>query len=193
VAFRFGWTQLVLLRASAIGGIALACGQYTLRVVGVGPVAHASTAQLVSAAAIIVATGANIVGARSGAMIVRQFVALVGLALVALLLGGSHGGSVAHFATSAPVTVSGFGLALVSVLWAYDGWGDVSFAGGKVKDPQRTLPKAIIGGTLAAIVAYVLVNTGYVYVLSLPTVANSPLVAADTMTTADRSTGCASP
>ena len=167
VAFLFGWTQLVLLRASAIGGIALACGQYTLRLVGVDPVAHASTAQLVSAAAIIVAAGANIVGARLGAMIVNtsssgQFVALVGLALV-------------------------------SVLWAYDGWGDVSFAGGEVKDPQRTLPKAIIGGTLAVIVAYVLVNTGYVYVLSLPTVANSPLVAADTMTTSDRSTGCAWP
>jgi len=112
-----------------------------------------------------------------------KFIALLGLALVALLLGGSHGGSVANFATSAPVTTSGFGLALASVLWAYDGWGDVSFAGGEVKDPQRTLPKAIVGGTLAVIVAYVLVNTGYVYVLSLPAVANSPLVAADTMTT----------
>ncbi len=188
VAFLFGWTQLVLLRASAIGGIALACGQYTLRIFGVDPVAHASTAQLISAGAIIFAAGANIVGARIGAMIVNtsssaKFVALIGLALVALLLGGSHGGSVANFATSAPVTASGWGLALVSVLWAYDGWGDVSFAGGEVKDPQRTLPKAIIGGTLAVIVAYVLVNTGYVYVLSLPAVANSPLVAADTMTT----------
>ena len=52
-----------------------------------------------------------------------------------------------------------------------------------MKDPQRTLPRAIIGGTLAVVVAYVLVNVGYVYVLSIPSVANSPLVAADTMTT----------
>lgn len=187
VAFLFGWTQLVLLRASAIGGIALACGQYTLRMLGVDPLAHALTAELVSALAIVVAASANIAGARIGAAIVNasssaKFVALVGLSGVALLLGGAHGGSVAHFAASAPVTMSGFGLALVSVLWAYDGFGDVSFAGGEVQAPQRTLPRAIIGGTLGVVVAYVLVNAGYVYVLSMPAVAGSPLVAADTMT-----------
>ena len=186
-AFLFGWTQLVLLRASAIGGIALACGQYTLRMVGVDPGSHVLTAELVSTAAIIIAAGANIIGARIGAVIVNlsssaKFVALIGLSLIALVLGGAHGGTMSNFATSAPVTVSSFGLALVSVLWAYDGWGDVSFAGGEVKDPQRTLPRAIIGGTLGVIVAYVMINVGYVYVLSLPSVAHSPLVAADTMT-----------
>ena len=187
VAFLFGWTQLVLLRASAIGGIALACGQYTLRMLGVDPVAHATTAEFVAAFAILIAATANIVGARIGAAIVNasssaKFVALIGLAAVALLLGGAHGGSTTHFQTSAPVTFSGFGLALVSVLWAYDGFGDVSFAGGEVKDPQRTLPRAIIGGTIAVVIAYVLVNAAYVYVLSIPSVAGSPLVAADTMT-----------
>jgi basic amino acid/polyamine antiporter, APA family len=187
VAFVFGWTQLVVLRASAIGGIALACGQYTLRILAVDPAVHATVAQFVAAFAILIAASANIAGARIGAAIVNasssaKFVALVGLAGVALLMGGSHGGAIAHFATQAPVTASGFGLALVSVLWAYDGFGDVSFAGGEVKDPQRTLPRAIIGGTLAVVVAYVLVNLGYVYVLSMPSVANSPLVAADTMT-----------
>lgn len=186
-AFLFGWTQLVLLRASAIGGIALACGQYTLRMLGIDPASHAVTAELVSAAAIVVAAGANIIGARLGALIVNastsaKFVALVGLALLALTLGAAHGGTTAHFGTSAPVTIGSFGLALVSVLWAYDGWGDVSFAGGEVTHPQRTLPRAIIGGTLAVIAAYVLVNVGYVYVLSMPSVASSPLVAAETMT-----------
>jgi len=186
-AFLFGWTQLVLLRASAIGGIALACGQYSLRMLGIDPVANSGTAQLVSAGAIIIAASANIIGARIGAAIVNasssaKFVALVGLAVVALTLGGSHGGSAANFAVSAPVTVSAFGLALVSVLWAYDGWGDVSFAGGEVKNPQKTLPRAIIGGTIGVVIAYVLVNLGYVYVLSLEGVGGSPLVAADTMT-----------
>lgn len=186
-AFLFGWTQLVLLRASAIGGIALACGQYTLRMVGIDPVTHTLAAQLVSAGAILIAAGANIVGARIGAAIVNlsssaKFIALVGLGALALMLGGSHGGSTVHFAASAPVTVGSFGLALVSVLWAYDGWGDVSFAGGEVQDPQRTLPRAIIGGTLAVVVAYLAVNVGYVYVLSMNGVSASPLVAADTMT-----------
>jgi amino acid transporter len=111
-----------------------------------------------------------------------KFAALVGLAGIAVVFGGAHGGTVEHFAARAPVTVSGFGLALVSVMWAYDGFGDVSFAGGEVMRPQRTLPLAIVGGTAAVIVAYVLVNAGYVYVLSMPAVAGSPLVAADTMT-----------
>ena len=187
VAFLFGWTQLVLLRASAIGGIALACGEYTLRMLGVDPSAHHLLAELVSASAIVIAASANIVGARIGAAIVNasssaKFVALVALAGVALFLGGAHGASTANFATTAPVTASGFGLALVSVLWAYDGFGDVSFAGGEVIRPHHTLPRAIIGGTLAVVVAYVLVNVGYVYVLSTPAVAKSPLVAADTMT-----------
>jgi basic amino acid/polyamine antiporter, APA family len=195
-AFLFGWTQLVVLRASAIGGIALACGQYSLRMLGIDPVENGTTAQLVSAAAIVIAASSNVVGARIGAAVVNisssaKFIALVGLAAVALMLGGAHGGSAAHFTSSAPVTTSAFGLALVSVLWAYDGWGDVSFAGGEVKDPQRTLPRAIIGGTLGVIVAYVLVNIGYVYVLSMPAVANSPLVAADTMTAIVGSAGAA--
>jgi basic amino acid/polyamine antiporter, APA family len=187
VAFLFGWTQLVLLRASAIGGIALACGEYSLRMLGVDPSAHHLLAQLVSASAIVIAASANIVGARIGAAIVNlsssaKFVALVALSIVALSLGGAHGASTANFTTTAPVTVSAFGLALVSVMWAYDGFGDVSFAGGEVIRPHHTLPRAIIGGTLAVVVAYVLVNVGYVYVLSTASIAKSPLVAADTMT-----------
>lgn len=193
-AFLFGWTQLVLLRASAIGGIALACGQYSMRMFGIDPITHALQAQLFSAFAIVFAASVNIIGARPGAAIVNassaaKFVALVGLALFAVLLGGAHGATTANFTTSAPVTLSGFGLALVSVLWAYDGWGDVSFAGGEVKSPQKTLPLAIIGGTIGVIIAYILVNAGYVYVLSMPAVAASPLVAADTMTTIIGSTG----
>ena len=64
------------------------------------------------------------------------------------------------------------GLALVSVLWAYDGWGDLSFAAGEVKDPQRNLPRAIILGTLALIAIYVLTNVAYLYVIPISEIAN---------------------
>ena len=73
------------------------------------------------------------------------------------------------------------GLALVSILWAYDGFGDLSFAGGEVENPQKNLPRAIVLGTLALIAIYVLTNVAYVYVNPIETVARSPLVAADTM------------
>jgi amino acid transporter len=70
---------------------------------------------------------------------------------------------------------------LISVLWAYDGFADLSFAGGEVRDPQRNLPRAIIIGTLAIVTIYLLVNVAYLYVHPVEDVARSPLIAADTM------------
>src|SRR5207244_2119068 len=75
------------------------------------------------------------------------------------------------------------GLALVSVLWTYDGFVDVSFVAGEVTEPGRTLPRAIIFGTLAVVVLYVTTNVAYHYVLPVDAVARSPLVAADVMQT----------
>src|SRR5205823_4441788 len=98
-------------------------------------------------------------------------------------LGGSHGGAAAHFTapSTGPLSIGAMGLALVSVLWAYDGWADLSFASGEVKDPARNLPRAIILGTLALIALYVLTNLAYLYVLPIEAIGRSPLVAADTM------------
>ena len=101
------------------------------------------------------------------------------------IFGGDHGASISHLTAPAagPIGVGAVGLALVSVLWAYDGWGDLSFAGGEVKNPQRNLPRAIILGTLALIGIYVMTNIAYLYVNSIEMIADprTPLVAADTM------------
>src|SRR5262249_35919268 len=182
-AFLFGWSQLVLIRASALGGIAVAFGDYLLRSIGVDPVAHYSAARGLSAAAIAFAAGVNIIGVNLGAAIVgvstvAKFSALAVLVVAALLLGGSHGASWSHLtaSTDAPVAIGSLGLALVSVLWAYDGFGDLSFAGGEVRDPQRNLPRAIIIGTLAIIAIYVSTNVAYLYVIPIAQVGRSPLV-----------------
>src|SRR5436189_2071452 len=186
--FLFGWSQLVLIRASALGGIAVAFGDYLLRSFGVDPIAHYGAARGLSAAAIAFAAAVNIVGVNLGAAIVgvstvAKFSALAVLVVAALTLGGAHGATVGNLLTptGAPIGLGSLGLALVSVLWAYDGFGDLSFAGGEVKDPQRNLPRAIIIGTLAIIAIYVLTNVAYLYVSPLDAVARSPLVAADTM------------
>jgi APA family basic amino acid/polyamine antiporter len=188
--FVFGWSELVLIRASALGGIAVVFGEYLLRSLGIDPVEHYVVARGLSAAAIAFAAAANIVGANVGAAIVgastaAKFSALVLLVGASLLLGGAHGGSLDHLTAPAtgPVSVGAMGLALVSVLWAYDGWGDLSFAAGEVKDPQRTLPRAILLGTLALIAIYVLTNVAYLYVNPITAIADprTPLVAADTM------------
>jgi amino acid transporter len=187
-AFLFGWSELVLIRASALGGIAVAFGDYSLRTFGVDPVTHVLLARSLSAAAILFAAAVNIRGVKLGAAIVglstvAKFSALGVIALAALALGGSHGASVSNLTAAAtgPVTIGSLGLGLVSVLWAYDGFGDVSFAAGEVRDPGRNLPRAIIAGTTAIVVIYLLVNVAYLYVIPIEAAGESPLVAADTM------------
>jgi len=120
-----------------------------------------------------------------GVSTLAKFSALVVLVGASFALGGGHGASLSHLTASAsgPIGTGAMGLALVSVLWAYDGWGDLSFASGEVKEPQRNLPRAIILGTLALIAIYVLTNVAYLYVIPITGIANpaTPLVAADTM------------
>jgi amino acid transporter len=114
---------------------------------------------------------------------VAKFAALGVLVVTSFVLGGGHGATVANLTRPAatPIGMGALGLALVSVLWAYDGFGDLSFAGGEVKNPQKNLPRAIIIGTLALVAIYVLTNVAYLYVSPIETVQRSPLVAADTM------------
>src|SRR5215831_2551522 len=169
-AFLFGWSELVLIRASALGGIAVVFGEYLLRSIGIDPATHVLLARGLSAGAIAFAAAANIRGANIGAMIVgvatwAKFGALAMLVLASFTLGGEHGATAAHFSapSAGPLVGGSIGLALVSVLWAYDGWADLSFASGEVKDPQRNLPKAIVLGTISIIVIYLVTNVAYLY------------------------------
>ena len=190
VAFLFGWSELVLIRASALGGMAIVFGEYALRTAGIDPTTHVFAARAIAATAIAFAAAANIRGIVLGARIVglstaAKMAALAVIALSAFVLGGAHGAQWSHLAatsaSTSAVTVGSAGLALVSVLYAYDGFGDVSFAGGEVSSPARNLPRAIILGTTAIIVTYILTNLAYLYVLPVREVARSPLVAADVM------------
>ena len=102
--------------------------------------------------------------------------------LPACALGGGAGASVAHFTAAAgPVEPGLVGLALVSVLWAYDGFADISFAAGEVAEPHRHLPRAIVAGTTTIIAVYLAANLAYLYVSPIERIAQSPLIAADTM------------
>jgi amino acid transporter len=178
--FLFGWAELVLIRASAAGAIATVFSEYFLRSLGVDA---AVWVDFIAAAAIVVAAVINIAGVKVGAAVaglstIAKCGALVVLVLAAFLAGA---GSTANLAASAtPVEGRLFGLALISVLWAYDGFADVSFAAGEVRDPQRTLPRAIVGGTMAIIAIYVAANAAYLYLNPIATLAASSLVAADT-------------
>jgi amino acid transporter len=177
VGFLYGWAQLVLIRAAALGGISSVFGEYFLRVVGVDPAMHPDWADYLAAIAIVFAGATNIIGVQLGALFagistIAKFGALTLLVLASFLTGGSVG---------ATVDAGVFGLALISVMWAYDGFADLTFASGEVKDPQRNLPRAIIIGTLLIILIYLTANAAYLYINPIGVMAKSRLISADTM------------
>jgi len=186
-AFLFGWAELVIIRAASLGAIATTFAEYSLRVMGFDPsvAPYSDYAHYVAAAAIALTAGFNYVGVRWGALVqnattLAKYGGLLFIILLALALGLPGTGG--HYTPAAPpgsFAVAPFGLALVSVLWAFDGWADLSFVGGEVKDPRRNLPRALIIGTLAVIAVYLLANLAYLAVLSVDEISRSPLVAAD--------------
>ena len=183
-AFLFGWTELVLIRASALGAISTPFAEYLLRSLGRDPALpeNARLVHYVAAAAITVTAALNYYGVRWSALVLNlttgaKYGALLLLVLLAFLVGR---GDWSHFTTAArPLTPGLFGLALVSVLWAYDGWGDLSFVGGEVRNPERNLPRALVLGTASIIAIYLLVNAAYLYLIPIGQMGRSPLVAAD--------------
>lgn len=76
------------------------------------------------------------------------------------------------FGTSAYTFLAGFAAAMLGALWAYDGWDNLSFVAGEVKDPKRNIPLAIIGSMFLVIVLYVVAQVAYFYVLDPTTVAS---------------------
>jgi APA family basic amino acid/polyamine antiporter len=185
--FLYGWAQLVLIRAAALGGISSVFGEYFLRVMGQDPAVHPRMADALAAGAIIFAGATNIVGVQFGALFagistIAKFGALALLVLASFAIGGGVGASFDNFTTGGgPVDAGLFGLALISVMWAYDGFADLTFASGEVKDPQRNLPRAIIIGTLLIIAIYLTANAAYLYVNPIGVLAKSRLISADTM------------
>ena len=158
-----------------------------MRSLGYDPAVQERATDYLAAVAIVGAGLLNIRGVQLGATVagfstIAKFAALTVLVVASFLLGGGAGASTANFtADGGPVDAGLFGLALISVLWAYDGFADLSFAAGEVKDPQRNLPRAIVVGTIAIIVIYLAANAAYLYVSPIETVAQSRLIAADTM------------
>jgi APA family basic amino acid/polyamine antiporter len=98
------------------------------------------------------------------------------VAAIFILPGPTKEAAAASAAAAPPlpmgaVPMSAVGVALVAVLWAYEGWHDVSFAAGELKDPQRNFPRAAIGGVAIVIALYLLANLAYLSVLTPPEIA----------------------
>lgn len=198
--FLYGWTQFWVAKSGSIA--TLAAGFYTyltafFPVLGVslvviplhigpgGSLLEIHYGQLIAIALILILAGINYIGVRSGGNVqvlvtAVKMLLIAGIVVVALFSGK---GDFGHFGERIASTagIAGFFAAMVSALWAYDGWNNVSMVSSEIRNPQRNLPRALILGTGAVIATYLLINVAYFYVLSPGRVAVSHRVAADVM------------
>ena len=174
-AFLFGWAELSVIRAASLGAVSSTFAAYFLRFLGHDPAQEPYATQVHWIAAIAIALTAtfNYVGVRWGALVQNLTTIAKYGGLLSSSSSRSRSGSrtlAGHFTPATPpgsFSIAPFGLALVGVLWAFDGWADLSFVAGEVKDPRRNLPRALIIGTLAVIVIYLLANVAYLAVMTV--------------------------
>jgi basic amino acid/polyamine antiporter, APA family len=176
-AFVFGWTELAVIRASSLGAISTIFAEYLGYFIPLTPL----QVRLVAAALIIVIGAMNYLGVRRAAAVmsvatIAKYAAVMGLGVLAFTV---HPAGASHFtpAWGGGVHLSLLATALISVMWTYDGWADLSFMAGEVKNPQRTLPLALILGTACVMLVYLVVNIGFMYVLTPKEMAGSHLIA----------------
>lgn len=177
-AFLFGWTELAVIRAAALGATATIFSEYLGYFFPLNP----TRVHHVAALTILVVGAINYVGVRRAVAVlapatVAKYFALLALGLLAFT--AASGGSEPHRVLwEGGAQGSLIASALVPVMWTYDGWADLSFMGGEIDQPQRTLPLALILGTCCVMLVYLIVNLGFWYALPPSEIAHSPLVAA---------------
>ena len=143
--------------------------------------------QLVAIAAAILISFLNYIGIKKAGEFQLVFTLLkiaIILSIVIVCFGGGSaaGGGWSNFAgifTGAKGGMAGFMAALVAALWAYDGWNDLNMVAGEVKQPERSIPIALIAGVAVVGLLYILVNAGVQYVLPAHAIAASPRPASD--------------
>ncbi len=191
-AFLFTWAELIVIRPGAYGAIGITASAYTLRTLGHDPAAvmahlgplSISAEQLLGAGYIVIVGIVNYFGIHRGAVLQNASTVLKVGALALLILAGltlgAEGSAVPHMmAQRAHVGLSPFLLAMVAILWAYDGWADLAFVGGEVQQPQKTLPRALLIGTVTVVVLYLGANLVYLHLIPIQDMKHAELVAAD--------------
>jgi APA family basic amino acid/polyamine antiporter len=178
--FLFGWTMLLVIYSGSSAAVATIFASYAASLFGLPP----AWALPLTVGALVFVGGINLFGIRLGAQIQNLFALLKLLAVAVLvvcglfLAGAGHGQVLAVDPARHGV---GFMGAALPVLFAYSGFTYLNNLAGEVRDPQRTLPRALTLGMLLVIGAYALVNVAYLAVLGHAGLAASSAPAADVM------------
>ena len=180
-AFVCGWVLFTVVTSGSIATLAVA---FPIYLQALTPMT-AFAAKTASLGAVAFFTAVNLLGVAAGARIQDFLTAakIAGiLAMIAIVLRAPARISSAPLAAPPPgFGVAAFGIALVAVLWAYEGWHDVGFAAGEMRNPRRDFPIAIIGGTAIVVALYLAANLAYLHVLSPARIAATPRVASAAM------------
>ena len=183
-AFLLGWALFLAINTGSTATLAVAFATYAGELVSLGPVGR----KVLPVLMILAVSAVNIRGVRHAATVQNWSTAVKVAAILAIAVAGialgSGGTPTMDRAFSTPLSpglLSGAGVALLGVLWAYEGWINVTNSAGEALDPQRTFARGIIIGTAALVALYLLANIGYLAALGPDGVAGSQRVAADTV------------
>lgn len=180
LGFLWGWAMFWVMHSGIIAVVAMVIARYALFVTPeIGTVGQ----KIVAVSVIVLLSAINYVGVKHGSTLQTLFTVGKLIAVAAMIIVGFTMGSTVpeHFVSTGSTAYSAhdFSLALVAGLFAFGGWHMVAYNSEETKNPRRTIPLALIFGTLVVTLCYILLNTVYMYVLPLEKVASSERIAAD--------------
>lgn len=189
-SFLYGWSLFTVIQTATIASLAYVFAQSlnsiisipellpSLQNFSIGGVFYPFQGfgiKLTAILLILLLTGLNISGLKSGAWVSKTIMALVFLGFFLIIFFGWTSNTVRPESfmnlgelTSKDVTLSSFFTAMLAAFWAYQGWVSVGFIGGEIKDAKRNIPKGIVLGVFIVIALYLLVNITYLSLLSIP-------------------------
>ncbi len=182
LAFLWGWAMFWVMHSGIIGAIAVVLARYLAYFFGWGD----RGVRVLAVAAIVAVSFIQYLGVKPGSaaqviLTVAKVGAIAVMCGLIFVLGGAAHRSLPVEAAH-PVSLRAFGLAVSAGLFAFGGWHMSTYAAGETRDPERTIPRALMLGVVIVTACYTLLNAAYLYVMPLSEVTRSTRVAADAMT-----------
>jgi len=192
VGFLFAWAQLWVVRPGSIGAMAYIFARYANQLVPLGGspgggLPDAQALLVYALASILILSGVNILGVREGKwtqniLTTTKVVGLLAVFAVGLLVVAPNGQPASAASAATPdVGWTSFKLAMIFVLFAYGGWNEMAYVAAEVRNPQRNILVALILGTVAVGIVYLLVTLAFLHALGYQGVVHSEAVAAEVL------------
>jgi APA family basic amino acid/polyamine antiporter len=177
IGFLCGWSMFTVARTAQVAWLAVTLAMYVSFFHPLSPIGS----KLLGVSVIVLFAAINYRGVTAGAIVQRIFTLakVAGLLVIvaSAFLWTGKALPLAHTASGA-LSLSSFGVALIACMLAYDGWIQLTFVAGEIRQPQRNVLLSLAIGSAACIAIYVLANVAYLHVLSIEEIAASPRVAA---------------